>query len=82
MSHGVSFMDWLRGQDPGLYETFSKDGIFIERKGEKYVLHITLIDEDISLVELNKLQNEWDNFMLLEESGTETFPLIVSQNKF
>lgn len=82
MSHGVSFMNWLEEHHPDLFEIFSKDGIFMERKNDKYILHITILDEDISLPDLNRLQKEWDNFMLLDQKESEPTPLLISQNKF
>ena len=81
MSNGVFFMNWLKDNHPDLFEIFSKDGIFIERKNDKYILHITVVDEDISLVDLNRLQNEWNKFLNSDETMAEASPLIISQNK-
>lgn len=75
-------MSWLKENHADLFELFSRDGIFMERKNDKFILHITIVDEDISLVDLNRLQNQWDNFVHIDESGVDPSPLIISQNKF
>jgi hypothetical protein len=82
MPNGESFMNWLNKHNPELFEIFNNDGIFLERKNDHFILHITIIDEEISLVDLNKLQIEWNNFIHLVESEEKAYPLIVSQNKF
>ena len=82
MSQGLAFMDWLNINHPDLYEIFSVDGIFIEKKADHHILHITLVEEDISLQDLNRLQTEWNNFIQSEAEGEEASPLVISQNKF
>ncbi|HEU5164418.1 MAG TPA: hypothetical protein VFU29_02690 [Chitinophagaceae bacterium] len=77
-----SFMDWLKKHHPALFEIFNEDGIFIEKVNNQFVLHITIIEEEISLDKLNKLQNAWNDFILFDNLGAEAYPLIVTQNKF
>ena len=77
-----SFMDWLNKHHPDLFEIFNEDGIFIEKVNNQFVLHITIIEEEISLDKLNKLQNAWNDFILFDNLGAEAYPLIVTQNKF
>ena len=82
MFNGPFFMDWLGKHDPALFELFSRDGIFIEKVNNQFVLHVTIVDEEISLDELNKLQNAWSDFILSENLGAEAHPIIITQNKF
>ena len=78
----ISFMDWLSKHHLPLFETFNKDGIFIEKVDNQLVLHVIIIDEEIPLDELNKLQTAWNDFILLENLGAEAHPLIITQDKF
>jgi hypothetical protein len=75
-------MDWLQKNHLPLFETFNKDGIFIEKVDNQLVLHVIIIDEEIPLDELNKLQTAWKDFILFENLGAEAHPLIITQNKF
>jgi len=68
----TSFMDWLK----------NRDGIFIEKVNNQLVLHVIIIDEEIPLDELNKLQTAWNDFILFENLEAEAHPLIITQNKF
>ena len=65
-------MDWLK----------NRDGIFIEKVNNQLVLHVIIIDEEIPLDELNKLQTAWNDFILFENLEAEAHPLIITQNKF
>ncbi len=82
MPHNTSFMTWLDKQHPVLFEMFSTDGIFVERVNNQLVLHVIIIDEEIALDELNKLQDAWNEYILVESLGDEAHPLIITQNKF
>ena len=82
MFTSTSFMDWLKEHDPVLFEMFNRDGIFIEKVNNQLVLHVIIIDEEIPLDQLNKLQNAWNDFILFENLGAEAHPLIITQNKF
>lgn len=57
-------MDWLEKHYPSLFEIFNKDGIFVEKVNTHFFLHVTIIDEEVSLDELNKLQTAWKDFIL------------------
>ena len=82
MFTSTSFMDWLQEHHPALFEMFNRDGIFIEKVNNQLVLHVIIIDEEIPLDELNKLQNAWNDFILFENLGAGAHPLIITQNKF
>ena len=82
MARNTSFMDWLEMHYPALFEIFNKDGIFIEKVNKQIFLHVTIIDEEVSLDELNKLQDAWKDFILYDNLGAEAHPLIITQNKF
>jgi len=75
-------MDWLQKHHLRLFETFNRDGIFIEKVDNQLVLHVIIIDEEIPLDQLNNLQSAWNEFILLENLGAEAHPLIITQNKF
>ena len=75
-------MIWLEKHYPALFEIFNKDGIFIEKVNNQFFLHVTIIDEEVSLDELNKLQNAWTDFILYDNLEAEAHPLIITQNKF
>ena len=75
-------MDWLEKYHFALFEIFNKDGIFVEKVNKQFFLHVTLIDEEDSLVELNKLQDAWNDFILFDNLEAEAHPLIITQNKF
>lgn len=78
----TSFIDWLEKHYPALFEIFNKDGIFVEKVNKQFFLHVTIIDEKVSLAELNKLQNAWKDFILFDNLEAEAHPLIITQNKF
>jgi hypothetical protein len=78
----TSFMNWLEKHYPALFEIFSKDGIFVEKVNKQFFLHVTIIEEEVSLDELNKLQNAWKDFILFDNLGEEAHPLLITQNKF
>ena len=82
MAHNPSFMGWLNKQHPALFEMFNREGVFIEKVNNQFVLHVIIIDEEIPLDRLNKLQDAWNDYILLENLGAEAHPLIVTQNKF
>jgi len=82
MFTSTSFMAWLKELHLALFEIFNRDGVFIEKVNNQLVLHVIIIDEEIPLDELNKLQNAWNEFILFENLGGEAHPLIVTQNKF
>jgi len=82
MVKNTSFMHWLEKHYPALFEIFNRDGIFVEKVNKQFFLHVTIIDEEVSLDELNKLQNAWKDFILFDNLGDEAHPLIITQNKF
>jgi hypothetical protein len=82
MGNSTSFMDWLKKQHPELFEMFNRDGIFIEKVNNQFVLHVIVIDEEIPLDQLNKLQDAWNDYISLENLGDAAHPLIITQNKF
>ena len=82
MADNIYFMDWLKRDHPVLFEMFNRDGVFIEKVNDQFVLHVIVIDEEIPLDKLNELQDAWNNYILLENLGTNANPLLVTQNKF
>ena len=82
MFKNTSFMNWLEKHHPALFEIFNKDGIFVEKVNKQIFLHVTIIDEEVSLDELNKLQDAWTDFIHFDNLGAEAHPLIITQNKF
>ena len=78
----TSFMNWLEKHYPALFEIFNKDGIFIEKVNKQFFLHVTIIEEEVSLDELNNLQDAWKDFIVYENLEAEAHPLIITQNKF
>ena len=82
MVKNTSFMNWLERHYPALFEIFNKDGIFVEKVNKQFFLHVTIIDEEVSLDELNKLQNAWTDFIHYDNLEAEAHPLIITQNKF
>ena len=54
----------------------------MEKVNKQFFLHVTIIDEEVSLVELNKLQDAWNDFILFDNLEAEAHPLIITQNKF
>ena len=82
MVKNTSFMNWLETNHPALFEIFNKDGIFVEKVNKQFFLHVTIIDEEVSLDELNKLQDAWKDFIHFDNLGADAHPLIITQNKF
>ena len=82
MADNIYFMNWLHRQHPALFEMFNRDGVFIEKVNNQFVLHVIVIDEEIPLYKLNELQDAWSDYIHSENLGAEAHPLLVTQNKF
>lgn len=81
MADDTNFMDELYKQHPALFELFNKDGLFIEKVNDQFVLRVIVIDEEIPLDKLNDLQHAWNDYILSKNPAAQPRSLIVTQNK-